>query len=173
MKTLLSALFLVCSGTAIACPNLSGTYQHTEYPWNGSINIVQNGCDSAIVTLNRKVTPSSTYPNGIWIVSDKYKTDGLAYEEYTDNTDKPPATSDTHNFVRVQFVNNGISIKSFEGSQRDCGNSYAFNSSKCHVIEQTIGYSTDRQQYEERQTGTWWSESGNYEDDIFPLAKTN
>ncbi len=141
MKTVSMMLFTFLCSAALACPNLSGEYEFLLHPqYNGRVHLKQNGCESIEVRYTSPVYKSDfTYT---------YKIDGQLYEgQAIRHTDKKfgtdwqtsgPANLDTYSFHKVEFVGDKLSIKQYDGSQKECGLKHVFTYSNCKMFENTF-----------------------------------
>lgn len=170
MKKIILLASLILVGVAEACPNFSGEYFFKDHPWNGKIIVSQNGCDSISFKHIRPVDASPANPNGKWEFTTNYRPDGLAYEGMYQS--KTLAQPTDHTYHITSFVNQGVSIVDYQGSQSQCGLTHTFNdpSGECKKSEMRLEFNTDLNKYVWRQIGNMWWPNG-WNDDSLPLEK--
>lgn len=170
MKSTLVSLVLLFSITdfAHACPNLSGEYSF-EKEWNGTVIIEQTDCSTVKLIYRRAVSPSPTYPDGIWVFSETKRIDGQKYEGMYDSLKL--ATESSYDIHTTEFVGNRLVMRHFEGQQTKCSGQYSFTSFDCKLFEDSFGYDEGLQSFTKIQVGQWRSDH-DYENDVFLLKKT-
>ena len=151
-----------------ACPAFSGEYRFADRPWNGLIQVEQNGCTSVIITRTRKVDVSARYPDGIWTDVRVLKIDNQPYVGFSDSTQ--PASLESKTFQKVSWVNQRLVFRQYVGSQKRCEGKYFLNQSDCHVTEYSL-HREDRT-FVWMQKGVWWDEDGRFISDRYVLVPT-
>jgi hypothetical protein len=155
MKIFTFAVVLLSSAIAIACPDLSGSYQFVQGAHRGTLNVKQNACESVVMTEN-------------WIAGEGvpafsisvFSADGKAYAG--NGFASTPADDDTEMFHVAQYTKSGLRVTTYRGSMRDCNGRYNYSSphGHCSKLESNYELSKHSNGLTLREVGSLWSEEG-------------
>lgn len=170
LVSLILITFSFIAGANAACPNLSGEYVFAEHPWNGKVIVTQKACESISMRSEWPVDMSPTFPDGLQVFTTNYLPDGKAYEGMYQSLKL--ATADDYTFHITKFVDQGVSVVDYSGSQKECKLAHTFNYSNgnCKKSEKRLEYNKDLKKFVWRQIGNMWFPNG-WNDDVFVLEK--
>ncbi|MFN7906110.1 MAG: hypothetical protein ACK5P5_13095 [Pseudobdellovibrionaceae bacterium] len=164
MKLIFAGIIFALMSNANACPNLSGEYTFVKHPWNGKIVVRQESCQKISLKHMRE------YQDGPWELTTTYKPDGKAYEGMYESEKLSQKTD--FSFHVTNFLEQGISIIDYSGSQDQCKFEHTFNINPkdCEKTELKLEFDKRLNTYVWRQIG-FGKSTFDWSEDTFPLQR--
>lgn len=140
MKSILVSLIIIFSVNTFAnsktCPDFSGTFTFKDHPWNGYLEINQQGCDKILI---RKIAPEYKSDLTFTYLTDGRKYQGPWYKDTNNNNGYEFESSglagpETSRFHKAEFEGNSLKITKYDGQQSNCSE-YTFTISECEKWE--------------------------------------